>query len=226
MPLTHIQKTFTATRRKIQFTWGKIVWSWKWGFANIQWALGLQRHAHNIMRKESVLSLHHLHKDATLCIYWTVLFICVSSAHILSNKVSISIGMQIWYSLSLMLLHGEGEKEEEREAGGKQDLCPLTHIVHRSLLENGAVMTFPFPNLWYCDSYPSPSHRVASGRDNMLDFSAFEVSSLAFHCVLSVASNPTSKNKSWPRLKDYKYAILFWLFCFILTYIDLREEGN
>lgn len=153
---------------------------------------------------------------------WTVLFICVSSVHILSNKAYISMGMQIWYSLSLMLLHGE---KDEGEVGGKQDICPLTHIyiVHQRLLKNWAVMAFPFPNLWYCDSFPP--HRVASGRDNMLDFSAFKASSLAFHCVLSVASNQTGNNKSWTRVKDYKYANFFLV---VLFYFNLYwfQEGR
>jgi len=47
MPLTRIQKTFTATRRKIESIRGKM----EWGFATIWWAFGLQRIEHTMVGK-------------------------------------------------------------------------------------------------------------------------------------------------------------------------------
>lgn len=63
---------------------------------------------------------------------------------------------------------------------------------------------------------------------NILDLLCLE-NSCGFLCVLQVASSQTGKNKSWIRVKGYKYAIFAFsvgfALCFVLllTFTDLGE---
>lgn len=157
MTLTHIQKSFTATRRKIEFIQGKIFL----GNGDLQISSGLCVYRDLstlqwVRVRRMQVSSHHFLKDAIICIKLN----CFMHSYFLFTytyklKIYSSMHMQIWYTLlstyalTRMCAHTHAHTEHR---------CPLIHIIDVKVSwQKWHLWYFPFL-IW--DSVTTiPAHR-------------------------------------------------------------------